>query len=399
MVSVSEASRIILENLYNPVFMTCKLTESVGRVIDEEVVADRDFPPFDRVTMDGIGVSYEQLLSGQREFNIEGIQPAGVPQKKLNIKTNCLEVMTGAIVPEGVDTVIRYEDVEISNGKAHVSIDEFKLFQNIHARGIDVKVNNKLMAPGQILSAAEVALLASVGKSEVKVKSTPRISIISTGDELVDVNAVPELHQIRRSNSYALYAALREMGITASMYHVIDSEIEIENSLKEILATSDSIILSGGVSKGKFDYVPKVLEKLSVKKLFHQVSQRPGKPFWFGTSKDNKVVFALPGNPVSTFMCYYKFIKPWLLESLGTMHSSLTAILAKDFTFQPPLTYFLQVKAKVEGGRLMAYPVVGGGSGDFANLGEVDGFLELPLEQSEFKAGDVFPFIGFRYIK
>ncbi len=397
MVSVSEASRIILNNLYSPGTITCPLTESVGKVIAETITADRDFPPFDRVMMDGIGVSYEQLLSGQREFNIEGIQPAGVPQKKLNIKTNCLEVMTGAIVPEGIDTVIRYEDVEIANGKAHVSIDAFKLFQNIHARGIDVKENNKLIAPGQILSAAEVALLASVGKSEVKVKSTPGISIISTGDELVDVNAVPELHQIRRSNSYALHAALYEMGITASLHHVIDREIEIENSLKEILKTSDAIILSGGVSKGKFDFVPKVLEKLGVKKLFHQVSQRPGKPFWFGTSNDSKVVFALPGNPVSTFMCYYRFIQPWLMKSLGTSHSSPTAILAKDFTFQPPLTYFLQVKIKVEDGRLMAYPVIGGGSGDFANLGDVDGFLELPLECSEFKAGEVFPFVGFRH--
>jgi len=399
MVSVSEATRIILSHLYKPGTSTYPLTEAVGKVINETIVADRDFPPFDRVTMDGIGVSYEQLLSGQREFFIEDIQPAGVPQKKLNIKTNCLEVMTGAIVPGGIDTVIRYEDVEISNGKAVLSINEFKLFQNIHTRGLDVKEKSVLMEAGQVLSPAEIALLASVGKAEVKVKSIPRTSIISTGDELVDINAVPELHQIRRSNSYALFAALRESGITAALHHVEDKEEKIETSLKEILKASDVMILSGGVSKGKFDYVPKVLEKLGVKKLFHQVNQRPGKPFWFGVSEEGKVVFALPGNPVSTYMCFYRYIKPWLMTSLGTNPSSHSAILAKDFSFQPPLSYFLQVKVALENGRLVAYPLAGGGSGDFANLSDVDGFLELPAERSEFTTGEVFPYMAFRNFK
>jgi len=304
--------------------------------------------------------------------------------------------MTGAITPEGVDTIIRYEDLIIKDGKATVMINDFKQFQNIHGQGIDVRKDDVLVEPGQLLSSAEIALLASVGKSDVKVKSLPTVSIISTGDELVDINSIPALHQIRRSNSYALYAGLQELGVTPTLHHVADDEKVIESTLQEILDRSDVMILSGGVSKGKFDFIPKALENIGVNKIFHQVSQRPGKPFWFGTTSSGKVVFALPGNPVSTYMCFYKYIKPWLLKSLGLQLREYSAILAREFIFQPPLTHFLQVKIVIENGKLVAYPDAGGGSGDFANLGDVDGFLELPSDRSEFKENEVFPFIPFR---
>ncbi|HEX5168142.1 MAG TPA: molybdopterin molybdotransferase MoeA [Cyclobacteriaceae bacterium] len=399
MVSVSEATQIILSNLYQPAATTCPIADAVGKVIAEKVHADRDFPPFDRVTMDGIGVSYYILQKGQREFVVEGIQAAGTPQKKLSDPSKCLEVMTGAITPEGIDVVIPYEEIVIDNGKAKLLINDFEPLQNIHKRGTDVNQGDILIEPGKILSPAEIAVLASVGKPDVKIKTLPRISIISTGDELVEVNEVPALHQIRRSNSYALQAALREMGIHAVLHHVVDEENAIEDALRKILSTSDALILSGGVSKGKFDYVPKALEKSGVKKLFHRVTQRPGKPFWFGVTNEGKSVFALPGNPVSTFMCFYKYIKPWLLRSLDLTPANPTAILASDFSFQPALTYFLQVKLEIENSKLIAYPKVGGGSGDFANLNEVDGFLELPADQNEFTSGEIFPYVGFRGLR
>ena len=144
-----------------------------------------------------------------------------------------------------------------------------------------------------------------------------------------------------------------------------------------------------------FDFVPEVLTTLGVKKLFHGVSQKPGKPFWFGVS-DKHTVFALPGNPVSTYMCFYRFIKPWIQKSYGTDYFFPQVILAKDFSFKPSLTYFLQVKIKNESGKLTAYPAPGGGSGDFANLKEVDGFLELPASQEKFMANEVYSFIPFR---
>jgi molybdopterin molybdotransferase len=154
--------------------------------------------------------------------------------------------------------------------------------------------------------------------------------------------------------------------------------------------------LSGGVSKGKFDYVPAVLEEIGVKKLFHRVNQRPGKPFWFGVSDKGVTVFALPGNPVSTYMCFYKYIRPWILKSMKVDAEACSAVLAKDFKGPQGLTYFLQVKVKIENGILMAYPDPGGGSGDFANLKNVSGFLELPEDRSTFGVGEVFPYIPFR---
>ena len=170
----------------------------------------------------------------------------------------------------------------------------------------------------------------------------------------------------------------------------------MERHLVEILDKYDVLVLSGGVSKGKFDFVPAVLERIGIRKLFHQVSQRPGKPFWFGKSASGKIAFALPGNPVSTFMCFYRFVKPWILKSLGASVPGRHAILAENFSFTPALTYFLQVEVQDEKGRLMAYPQPGGGSGDFANLKNVTGFLELPLEKNDFKAGEAFPYICFR---
>ena len=149
-------------------------------------------------------------------------------------------------------------------------------------------------------------------------------------------------------------------------------------AIKKISETSKVIVLSGGVSKGKFDYVPAVLEEIGVRKLFHRVNQRPGKPFWFGASDKGVTVFALPGNPVSTYMCFYRYIKPWILKSMKMDLSPSSAVLAKDFKGPQGLTYFLQVNVKLENGKLMAYPDPGGGSGDFANLKNVTGFLELP---------------------
>jgi molybdopterin molybdotransferase len=175
-----------------------------------------------------------------------------------------------------------------------------------------------------------------------------------------------------------------------------DREDVLRDTLREIVSTFDILILSGGVSKGKFDFIPKVLESIGLKKKFHQVSQRPGKPFWFGVSDSGKVAFALPGNPVSTYMCFYRYIKPWALKSIGLSTEFDPVFLAKDFPFPPKLTFFLQVDVKNEKGKMMAYPAMGGGSGDFANLKNVSGFVELELEKTEFKAGDLVPFIPFR---
>jgi molybdopterin molybdotransferase len=395
MVSVEEAESIILGNLFKPKTTSIEIELAVGYILAETVEADRDFPPFNRVAMDGIAINFKSFMLGQRTFNLEGIQAAGMPPKKLQQENNAFEVMTGAMLPEGTDTVIRYEDLEIKDGIAKVTIDGLEPNQNIHAQSQDCKKGERLLSEGIKISPAEIALLASVGKSHVTVFQLPKTAIISTGDELVRINEQPMPWQIRRSNAYALQAAFHQMNHQADLFHISDNEDSLTQELTKIFEIYELIILSGGVSKGKYDFVPKTLEQLGIQKLFHQVSQKPGKPLWFGRSKSH-TVFALPGNPVSTYMCFYRFIKPWLEKSIGLSSEKSSAILAKDFQFKPALTFFLQVKAINEQGKLMAYPNAGGGSGDFANLKNVNGFLELPLNKTEFKAGEVFSFYSFR---
>lgn len=395
MVSVEEATSIILSHTFTPSIEKIALTNAYGRILAQSIEADRDFPPFDRVSMDGIAINFDAYQKGTRSFAISGIQPAGKPQSTLTGLFECFEVMTGAMLPQGTDTVVRYEDLEINNRIADITVNEVERGQNIHFKGMDAKEKDTLLSPGLKISPAEVALLAAVGKSQVAVYASPKIAIISTGDELVDVDDKPLTHQIRRSNSYALQSALKELGLTSTQFHVTDQKEILQHSLSEILAQYELILLSGGVSKGKFDFVPTVLESLGIKKLFHGVNQKPGKPFWFGES-DKHTVFALPGNPVSTYMCFYRFIKPWIQKNYGIDHSFPQGILAENFSFKPHLTYFLQVKVKNESGKLCAYPRAGGGSGDFANLKEVDGFLELPAAQQNFKANEVYSFIPFR---
>jgi molybdopterin molybdotransferase len=394
--SVQEASALILSHPYHPGVKMVPLQEAVGLVLGETIHADRDFPPFDRVTMDGIAIQFDAWQKGKRIFPVESIQAAGEPQKQLSDPGNAIEVMTGAMLPAGTDTVIRYEDLKVESMKATITVDQLSQGQSVHRQGQDAGKEDVLLTPSMVLSPAEIALLASVGKTVVRVKTNPRTAIVASGDELVEIGQTPLAHQIRRSNTYAIEAAMRAMGWKGDQFHLPDEQEVLRTSLEKIVHDYDTVILSGGVSQGKFDFIPAVMEAIGVKKVFHQVSQRPGKPFWFGVSPAGKTVFALPGNPVSTFMCFYRYIQPWLWKSLGVETKPAYAVLAKDFSFPPRLTYFLQVSVKNEGGRLMAYPDAGGGSGDFANLKKTDGFLELPAEQSEFKAGEAFPFIPFR---
>lgn len=395
MVSVAEAEKIILGHLFKPSIQQMELTQANGKILAEEVKADRDLPPFNRATMDGISIPFDSYEKGQRKFVIESLQAAGQIQQTLADAKNCIEIMTGAPLPIGTDSVIPYENLKIENKTATILAEPVNKRQNVHLQGSDAKQNETLLNRGMKLSPSEIALLASVGKSKVDVLKYPKAAVISTGDELVDVDQTPLAHQIRRSNSYALVSALHELGCEAQMFHLADNEKELEEKLELILSQYELVILSGGVSKGKFDFVPQILESLGIKKLFHGVSQRPGKPMWFGVSSTN-FVFALPGNPVSTFMCFHRYVKLWLTKSMGVSLKNPKAILAKDFSFAPQLTYFLQVKIENENGKLMAYPSVGGGSGDFANLKDVDGFLELPLGQNEFKSYTVYSLYLFR---
>jgi len=402
MISVSKATEIVLNNRFEPDIAAVKLVDACGRILQEEVRADRDFPPFDRVTMDGIAYQYQSWEKTKGAMPVAGVQIAGAPRLSLDNTDACLEVMTGAMLPENTDTVTRYEDVEFTeeNGQKTATITTPpKQGQDIHQKGTDRKEGEVLLTPGQKLGSAEIAVAATVGKTLLKVSAWPRIALVTTGDELVAISEKPQPYQIRQSNVYALQAALDTLNIPSDLFHFPDNKDATLKGIQKALAENDVLILSGGVSKGKRDYVPEALETAGVTKHFHRVEQRPGKPFWFGTRNDGKTVFALPGNPVSTFMCFYRYVRPWLLQSLGVPQPApVSAILKEDVQFEPLLTYFLQVKIKNEAGKLLAQPFKGHGSGDFANLMACDGFLELPPDRNQFKKGEDFPLILFREI-
>lgn len=398
MLTIHIATTLLLENAVDFGTESVHLTEAVGRVLAEPLIADRDFPPFDRVTMDGIAIDYQVFADGRRHFPIEGLQAAGAPQLTLREPMHCLEVMTGAMLPQGTDTVIRYEDVIIEESIAKIQIDNVIKGQNLHYKGSDRQQYNIIVNPNIIISPAELGIAATIGKAELLVRKLPRVAIISTGDEIVEVTETPLAHQIRSSNAYALQGLLARWGIQTNRLHLADNEALIIEELKKYLLEFDVLLLSGGVSEGKLDYVPKALKTLGVEQLFHKVQQRPGKPLWFGKASGGATVFALPGNPVSALMCAVRYVEPWLRKSLGLAPIvEKFAMLTEDITFKPDLTYFLQVQLHTdEQGRLLAKPLAGTSSGDLANLVEADGFLELPIGKDLYKKGEVFRFWGYR---
>lgn len=399
MLSVAEAEQIILEHSLSPGAEQVPLSAALGRILGEDLRADRDFPPFDRVTMDGIAIRHERFAAGQRRFPVAGVQAAGAPRQALPRPDVCLEVMTGAMLPEGADTVIRYEDVAIHEGVAEIRVEDLSYRQNLHFQGMDRRAGDLIVPAGRIIAPPEVATAATIGKSMLTVARLPRVAIVSTGDELVDVADTPLPHQIRRSNVYATQATLLEQfGIRSEMFHFVDDRDQIAAGVQRILAEFDLVVLTGAVSEGRFDFLPEVLTALGVEKCFHKVAQRPGKPFWFGHYRRRPVVFALPGNPVSAFMCTWRYLIPFLRKSLGqASRAPRTAVLAEKVEFKPRLTYFLPVQLdNRHGGLVYAFPLPGHGSGDLANLNDADAFLELPLEQDIFDAGSIFPLIPYR---
>lgn len=395
MISVKDAKDIILNSAYNFGVEEVPFLKSVGRVLKENILADRDFPPFNRVSMDGICIDFNAFKNGQRDFKVEGIQAAGSEQMTLQNKENCIEVMTGAVLPNNANTVIRYEDVTLKNGIATININKINDCQNVHAKGKDGKVGDVLITENKIISAAEIGVLATVGKSTVKVAKQPKVMIVSTGDELVGVNEIPLKHQIRRSNVFTLVSLLERLKISSDTAHITDDKPILKQKIKGFLKDYDVLLFSGAVSKGKYDFLPEVFEELGVEKLFHKVAQRPGKPFFYGKTNECNI-FGFPGNPISTFVNCLAYFYPWYYKSTGLETEEETAILGENVSFKPNLEFFLQVKLKSKFGHLVAFPVKGNGSGDLASLVNADAFIQLPNDKTEFKTGENYPIIRYR---
>ncbi|WP_400073640.1 molybdopterin molybdotransferase MoeA [Zobellia russellii] len=393
MISFENAYDQVLQHTFNLGDETVSLLESTGRVLSEDIRADRDFPPFNRSTKDGIAIAFSAIEKGVTRFKIEGVLSAGMPQQTLSKDTNCFEIMTGAVLPEQADTIIMYEETETEDDYVSISKTPNK-GQNIHRQGTDEKEGAILLKKGTEITAAVIGVLASVGKNKVTVKKLPKICVVSTGNELVEVEDKPLPHQIRKSNSLSLFAALERVKITPTLLHLADNQAIIEKELEKALNNFDVLMLSGGVSKGKFDFIPDAMDKLGITKVFHRIAQRPGKPFWFGVQKEKqKVIFSFPGNPVSTFANYHVYFLPWLKKCLGLKVEKKQIILEEAIQPHPSLTLFVQVTTQYKKGKLMAKTVKGNGSGDLVSLALADGFIRVPPGTDEMTQETVFDYI------
>jgi molybdopterin molybdotransferase len=335
------------------------LSEAVGRVLREPIKADRPLPPFDRVTMDGVALSFATWKRGCREFKLEGVQRAGMPALRRRSPIGCIEVMTGAVTPVGCDCVVPVEQIETRDGWVRIRSANLQRGDSIHPAGSDAKKGTVLLPVGKVLDGPAVAVAASVGKASVRVGEIPRFAIVSTGDELVEVHERPKPYQIRRSNPHALAASLRMHGLNVvTMAHVTDDRDRQEKVLGDVLACADTVLITGGVSKGRYDFIPETLARLGVKPVFHRVRQRPGRPMWFGVGRKGQLVFGLPGNPASCMVCLHRYLMP-----------------SKEIELAQPVA---------RGGLTLFQPIRNGApvaintSGDFADLAKSDGFVEIP---------------------
>lgn len=399
MISVEEAQRQIIESIKTAAEAINNIDDPDNRneiLLREPLFADRNFPPFHRVCMDGIAISFADWERGCRCFSVEGCHNAGDAIKTLSQRNGCFEVMTGAILPQGCDAVVCYEDVEISGNTAYISKQlRVTPMQHIHQEGSDYRKGDLLLPEGTVIKSPQWAIIASIGKTKVKVSAKPKIAVISTGNELVDIGKEPKAHQIRRSNSYGLVAALRSSGFDdVSVFHLLDDRNAMRDQLRDIIEKFDVIVLSGGVSMGKLDLVPEVLVELGITQLFHKVRQRPGKPLWFGQGLCGQLVFGLPGNPVSTLICFHRYVLPALRMSLTKCEErgQQFAVLKTAVEFKPQLTYFLPVRVSyLSDGTTLAAPVQINGSGDFATLAKSHGFIQLPEGKDFFPEGTAYP--------
>ena len=393
MLTPAEADQLIGQHLQCLPIESLPLAQCAGAVLRENIYAERDQPPYDRVAMDGVALDSHAVSAGRRSFRIQATQAAGDAPLTLDAPADCIEVMTGAVLPVGCDSVVPIEKLAIELGHAALALHaQVEPWQNVHRRGSDTRQGALLLSAGRRLRAPEIAIAASAGMARIRVASQPMLAVISTGNELVEPGEPVLAHQVRRSNAYAVVSALRAHGFQrVADDHIRDDAEELRERLHFHLETHDVLVLSGGVSMGRFDLVPQVLGELGVRTIFHKVAQRPGKPLWFGVAPSGAAVFGLPGNPVSTLVCLTRFVLPALRGSLGqSPQPAQRMALAAPVTVTPPLTHFLPVRLEQDDwGREWAVPAPTNGSGDYTALAGTDGFVELPPGPNTYPKGFV----------
>ena len=343
MISVSEAKKIINENIIALRSTLLPLQESAGLILAEDVYASIDIPAFPQSSMDGYAFSFNKW-DQNKKLKIVGEVAAGNNETFNLSPGNAVRIFTGAAVPAGADTVVMQEKIKTSNGELIIEDENLQVGNNVRQKGSEIKAGELALEKNSVLSPAAIGFLAGIGIADVKVYPHPSIGIIITGNELQQPGKPLQHGQVYESNSFALKAVLQQQHINdIQVYYATDKPEIIADTLKEALQQSDVVLLTGGISVGDYDFVLQAANECGVEKLFHKVKQRPGKPLYFG-KKGNKLVFGLPGNPSSVLTCFYQYVI-FALEKLSNKKSFLQIVqvpLAKPIQKNTGLTHFLK---------------------------------------------------------
>lgn len=381
MISYEEAKDILLGRVTTMQDEICGLSNASGRVLRQCVCADRDFPPYDRVMMDGYALRASDLAMSEM-FRVVDAAPAGAAMVVLPEQAfQCIEVMTGAVMPQGADLIV---PVEMTSriGERMIQIDSrhpFSVGQHLHRKGSDALEGSVLLERGRVMGSREIGIAASCGMSVLTTARLPRIAIQPTGDELVDMDALPLAHQIRQSNGYALAAGLARCGYHSEVLPVMRDDVSAD-AFEAIIDSSDFLIVAGAVSKGSRDFVPKMLDTAGCECLFHGVAQRPGKPLGVWLAPTGCMILALPGNPVSAMMGLFAMVIPAIEKSLGRI-SDRPAMVHLETAYRTPLGLTVHLPVKRLAGNLVKASA-SANSGDFIGLIQSDGWITVPADSA-----------------
>jgi len=390
-----EARQMVLDHARAFGIEKIGLDDSPGRMLAKPVIADRDYPPFNRAAMDGYALCLKDLEDGIRKFHITEIIYAGDKHRKILLKNQCYKIMTGAAVPEPADIVIRKEDSVENDGYVQVNTERFNRYQHISRRGEDVRSGETVIPASAVCTPPLVSVLAALGMQEIVVQRLPKVAVFTTGNEVVAVGQPVTAVQIRNSNLHLFKALLRKWQIVPYLSaHLPDNSNDLYQAIGKAMQ-ADIIIISGGVSAGDADYVPQVLESLGVKKLFYKVNIKPGKPVWCGLTPDKGLVFALPGNPFSSLVTFTLFTEPYLWHCLSGQEPQMVKLpILGSRTKNNSLDEFFPVR--LEASSFNATPQSFNGSGDILAALYADGIMHHPASINHIKTGDVLAFMPFR---
>ena len=365
------------------------ILESPGRVLAESIRADRDFPPFPRSTRDGYAVRSQDVAAPPVKLHCKGQVKAGSSFAGTVGAGDCVEIMTGAPAPEGTDAVVMVEFTSQEGERIEIK-RTVAAGENIVARGSEARRGDLMLEPGRRIAYGETAVMASVGRSTVSVYRRPRVAIIPTGDEVVEVESAPSPFEIRNSNGYSLYAQVAVAGgVPVPLGIAPDREDRLREMIEDGLRT-DLLLLSGGVSMGKYDLVEKVLAELGAEFFFDGVLIQPGRPLVFGRARGT-FFFGLPGNPLSTMVTFELFVRSAMALLSGEHEAPLRflrARLVKDFRRKPGLAAFLPATLAGDTYDPVVSVVEWKGSGDIASLNRGNCYLAVPEDAAELKAGE-----------